>query len=82
MNSYTTKLKEDQEREGCEHAILSTLAFPAGASQLALRNGALICHPGRVVVLVHLLRATCVQMHLLKVTDEVRAGKTHLLYEF
>ena len=82
MNSYTTKLKNDQARESCEYGIISTLAFPADARQIALRNGALICHPGRVVVLVHLLRRQCVQMHLLRITGEARAEKTHKLYQF
>jgi hypothetical protein len=82
MNSYTTKLKNDQARTGCEHGILSTLAFPAGASQLALRNGILLCHPGRVVVLVHLLRRQIIQAFGSRLSNAARQEKSAALYEF
>jgi hypothetical protein len=82
MTNYTTKLRNDQVKEGCDHAILSTLAFPAGARQIALRNGALICHPGRVVVLVHLLRRQILQAFSSRLNSAARQEKSAALYEF
>jgi hypothetical protein len=82
MTNYTAKLRNDQVKEGCDHAILSTWAFPAGARQIALHNGALICHPGRVVVLVHLLRRQILQAFSSRLSSAARQEKSAALYEF
>jgi Uncharacterized protein conserved in bacteria (DUF2130) len=82
LNSFTTKLRQDQIAEQADHAVLVSAVFPAGAQQLAVRDGVVIVHPARVIALAHLLRRQTVQLHRLRLGNEARAGKTERLYEF
>jgi hypothetical protein len=82
LNSFTTKLRQDQVAERADHAVLVSAVFPAGAQQLAVRDGVIIVHPARALALVHLLRGQTVQLHGLRLSNEGRAEKTERLYEF
>ena len=82
LNSFTTKLRQDQVAEQADHAVLVTAVFPAGAQQLAVRDGLVIVHPARAIALAHLLRRQTIQMHSLRLSNEGRVEKTERLYEF
>ena len=82
LNSFTTKLRQDQISEEADHAVLVSAVFPAGAQQLAIRDGVVIVHPARVIALANLLRRQTIQMHSLRLGIEDRAVKSEKLYEF
>jgi hypothetical protein len=82
LNSFTTKLRQDQISEEADHAVLVSAVFPAGAQQLTVQDGVVIVHPARVIALAHLLRRHTVQMHSLRLGIEDRAVKSEKLYEF
>ncbi len=81
-NEYVTKLRQDQIAAGAEHAILSSLKFPADARQLHVQDGVIIANPARVVALVQMLRRHIVQIHTLRLSNVERESKTDALYEF
>jgi hypothetical protein len=81
-NDFVTKLREDQLSAKADHAILSTLAFPAGMHQLHLQEGVIVTNPARVIALVQLVRKHVLQMHTMRVSNETRDQKTAALYAF
>jgi hypothetical protein len=81
-NEYVTKLREDQIAAEAEHAILSSLKFPADARQLHIQDGVIIANPARVLALVQMLRGHIVQIHTLRLSNVERESKTDALYEF
>jgi hypothetical protein len=82
LNSFTTKLRQDQIAEQADHAALVSTVFPAAAQQLAVRDGVVIVHPARVIAVANLLRRQTIQVHLLRLGNEARAEKTAKLYAF
>jgi hypothetical protein len=48
-HEYVTKLREDQISAEAEHAILSSLKFPAESRQLHVQDGVIIANPARVL---------------------------------
>src|ERR1700722_9342014 len=81
-NDYVTKLRQDQITAEAEHAILSSLKFPADARQLHVQDGVIIANPARVLALVQMLRRHIVQIHTLRLSNVERDSKTDALYEF
>lgn len=81
-NTYVAKLREDQVAAKAEHAILSTLVFPAGQKELCIEDGVIITSPARVVPIVELIRSAVVKVHLLGLSTTERAGKMDRLYKF
>jgi hypothetical protein len=81
-NEYVTKLRQDQIAAEAEHAILSSLKFPADARQLHVQDGVIIANPARVLALVQMLRRHIVQIHTLRLSNVERDSKTDALYEF
>jgi hypothetical protein len=81
-NECVTKLREDQIAAEAEHAILSSLKFPADARQLHIQDGVIVANPARVLALVQLLRRHMVQIHTLRLSNVERDSKTDALYEF
>jgi hypothetical protein len=81
QSSYATKLRAEMVEQGAEHAILCTLHFPKGASELARHDDVLLAHPARVVELVGILRDALVRMHKNKLSNEQRAEKKARLYD-
>jgi hypothetical protein len=82
MTKYLTKLRADQLREGADHAVLSTQAFPAGTLQLAVRDGVVIVHPARAVAVATLLRRQVVLVNGLRLGREGREQKAQAVYGF
>ena len=82
LNSFTTKLRQDQVAEQADHAVLVSAVFPAGAQQLAVRDGVIIAHPARAIALAHLLRCQTIQVYVLRLSNEGRVEKTEKLYQF
>ena len=79
MTKYLTKLRADQLRDGADHAVLSTQAFPAGTQQLVVRDGVVIVHPARAIAVANLLRRQIVQVHSLRLGREGREQKAQAL---
>lgn len=82
MNSYASKLRADQLREGADFAVLSTNVFPAGAAHLHVQDHVIIASPGRVVVLSHILRRQVIQNNVLRIGNEDRNSKSARLFDF
>ena len=81
MSSYATKLRADMVGQKAEHAILATVHFPKGASELHRHDDVLLVHPARVVELVGILRQALVRMFQSKLSNEQRVEKKARLYE-
>ena len=81
-NDYVAKLIRDQTAAKADHAILSTLKFPAGASQLEVRDGVVIVNPARAVAIAGIIRKQMMQMHTLRLSKAERMKKMAALYDF
>lgn len=81
-NSYVTKLRRDQLAAKADHAILASRVFPAGARQLHIQEGVIVCNPARVITLVQMIRSHLVQMATVRTTNQAREQKMARLYEF
>lgn len=81
-NDYVTKLRKDQLAAKADHAILASRAFPAGTSQLCIRDGVILANPARVIPLVQMIRAHVVQIAGLRLSNEAREEKMAKLYDF
>jgi hypothetical protein len=81
-NSFSEKLRSDQLAADADHAVLTTHRFPAGESQVCVRDGVILANPARVVVIATLLRKHSVQVHSLRVSTEARDEKMVVLYDF
>jgi hypothetical protein len=79
---FATKLRADQLREQADQAIISTTAFPPGARQLTLVNNVIVAAPAWVPVVMQFLRGQIVQIHLLRVGNEVRQETAEALRQF
>jgi hypothetical protein len=82
LNDYVAKLRRDQIAAEADHAILSTFKLPANAKHVHLQDAVIVCQPARVLVLAQILRRHIVQVHNLRHSNEERANKTEVLYEF
>ncbi|MBV8758620.1 MAG: DUF2130 domain-containing protein [Deltaproteobacteria bacterium] len=78
---YATKLHADSMEQGADHAILCTLDFPKGVSELHRHDDVLVVHPARVVEIVAILRDALLRMHKNKLSNEQRTEKKTALYE-
>src|ERR1700692_2694352 len=74
-NEYVPKLRQDQIAAEAEHAILSSLKFPAEVHQLHVQDGVIIANPARVLSLVQMLRRHIVQIHTLRLSNVERDMK-------
>lgn len=81
QTSYAAKLRTDMVEQQADHAILSTLHFPRGASELCRHDDVLLVHPARVAELVGILRQALVRMFQTRLSNEQRADKKLRLYD-
>ena len=81
-NDYVAKLIQDQTAAKADHAVLSTLKFPAGATQLAVRDGVVIVNPARAVAIVRIIRRQMLLVHTLRLSKAERSSKMAELYDF
>lgn len=81
-NEFVTKLRDDQLHAEADHAVLSTIAFPQGTSQLHMQGGVVLVNPARAVMVAALLRAHILQSHTLRLSNEDREEKAEELYSF
>ena len=70
-NKYVEKLRTDQIAEKADHAILTTHKFPAGAKQVHVQDGVIVVNPARAVAIASLLRKHIVQLHSLRLSNDV-----------
>ena len=81
-NDYVAKLVQDQTAAKADHAVLSTLKFPAGATQLEVRDGVVIVNPARAVAIVRIIRRQMLLVHTLRLSKAERSSKMAELYDF
>ena len=81
-NDYVAKLVRDQTAAKADHAVLSTLKFPRGASQLAVRDGVVIVNPARAVAIVGIIRKHLLSVHTLRLSKAELTEKKAALYDF
>ena len=81
-NDYVAKLIQDQTAAKADHAVLSTLKFPAGATQLEVRDGVVIVNPARAVAIVRIIRRQMLLVHTLRLSKAERSSKMAELYDF
>jgi len=81
QTSYASKLRTDMIEQKADHAVLSTLHFPRGASELCRHDDVLLVHPARVVELVAILRQALVRMFQARLSSDERADKKLRLYD-
>ena len=81
-NDYVAKLIQDQTAAKADHAVLSTLQFPSGATQLEVRDGVVIVNPARAVAIVRIIRRQMLLVHTLRLSKAERSNKMAELYDF
>ena len=81
-NDYVAKLIQDQTAAKADHAVLSTLKFPADASQLEVRDGVVIVNPARAVAIVQIIRKQMLHVHTLRLSKAERMDKMAEMYDF
>ncbi len=81
-DDYVAKLIRDQTAAKADHAILSTFKFPAGASQLEVRDGVIVVNPARAVAIVRIIRRHMLLVHTLRLSKTERTKKMAALYDF
>lgn len=81
QTSYATKLHAEAAAQTADYAIVATVHFPKGASELHRHDDVLLVHPARVVEVVGILRDALVRMFKNKLSSEQRAEKKALLYD-
>ena len=81
-NDYVAKLVQDQTAAKADHAVLSTLKFPAGATQIEVRDRVVIVNPARAVAVVRMLRRHMLLVHTLRLSKAERTQKMAALYDF
>jgi hypothetical protein len=81
QSSYATKLRIAMVEQEADHALLSTVHFPKGTSELHRHDDVLLVHPARIVELVGILRETLVRMFKNKLSNDQRVDKKARLYD-
>ena len=82
QTTYAARLRADMVEQQADHAVLSTLHFPRGASELCRHDDdVLLVHPARVVELVGILRQALVRMFQARLSTVERAEKKLRLYD-
>jgi hypothetical protein len=81
QTSYATKLHAEAAAQTADYAVVATVHFPKGASELHRHDDVLLVHPARVVEVVGILRNALVRMFKNKLSSEQRAEKKALLYD-
>jgi hypothetical protein len=81
-NDYVDKLRTDQLAADADHAVLTTTSFPAGESQICVREGVIIANPARALAIVTILREQVIQSHRLRLSGQDRDSKSAQLYDF
>lgn len=80
--SFVSKLKTDQIAANADHAVLTTSAFPAGASQIHVKDDVILLNPARAVEVVRIIREHIIQTHRLRLSGKEKSRKTEALYRF
>jgi hypothetical protein len=80
--SYATDLQRDMVTEKADHAIMTTMKFPAGHKQLCATDGVIVTHLPRVAVLAEIFREQIVRYHSQRLSEEDKSHKTAELYAY
>jgi hypothetical protein len=81
-DDYVTKLVRDQTAARADHAMLSTFKFPAGTSQVEVRDGVVIVNPARAIAIARILRKHLLHVHTMRLSKAERTQKMAGIYDF
>lgn len=81
-SDYLAKLVQDQTAAKADYAILCTRKFPAGKTQLTVRENVIIVNPAHAVAVVQIIRRNLLHMHCLRLSKSERAKKMAALYDY
>ncbi len=79
---WIDKIREDQQRERADIAVLVTAAMPPSVKSFGLVKGVFVCAPAHAMALCAILRAQLVQLHEMRLASEGVAGKKELIYRY
>lgn len=84
LNSYVSKLREDQMAAKADYAILATTVFPSGKKELYVdeETRVIVVNRARAVEVVGMVRRVLQRMHSLELSQSERAEKRELLYAY
>lgn len=80
QNTFVTKLRQEQTEIAADHAILSTVVFPAGKKELFIDRGVIVAAPARVIAIVDVLRKAMIAVHVAKLGEAERANTMSRLF--
>jgi hypothetical protein len=79
---FLSKLRQDQQACGAEHAVLASNVFPSGKSDdLFIESDIIVVKPNRLTFVVALLRRGMITLHLQGLSLNERATKMSRLYK-
>jgi hypothetical protein len=81
-DGWIEKLRDDQQREKADIAVLVTAALPSGVKSFGLYKGVLVCVPSHASALCSILRTQLLQLHTMRLASEGRADKKELVYRY
>ncbi len=81
-NDWIEKLREDQRQTGAELAVLVTQTMPKDMDRFGQKEGVWICNYQEVNGLVFVLRQILVRSQMVRSSEENKADKMSLLYNF
>ena len=81
QNTFVSKIRQDQQEAGAEHAILATTVFPAGKKEMCIESGVIVVSPARIVYITELLRGAMIAMHIKGLSLKERSTKMSQLYD-
>ena len=81
-DAYADKLGEEQVATESEYAVLVSSQFPSGHRDLLIRKDVIVVHPARTVYIAKILRKVLIELYRSSASEQDRATKTQLLYDF
>jgi hypothetical protein len=81
-NDWIEKLKDDQRNTGAEIAVLVTQTMPKDLERFGEKEGVYVCNFHEMNALVFVLRQILLKTHSTKATQENKADKMGMLYNY
>ncbi|APR78582.1 Hypothetical protein A7982_03929 [Minicystis rosea] len=79
---FLTQTKKAGRAHGSLYRMLVTWAFPAGEKDLCVRDGVILAHPSKVVLLADVVRRMVIEVRRAGLTAEGQADKASSLYAY
>jgi len=82
QDKFVEKLNSDKIAARADHAVLSTVKFPADRKDLFVQDDVIVAKPTQIVSIVRLLREHLLRSHALGLTKRDQVEKKERLYSF